>query len=110
MSKRKIDSGLRRAVTEYYQWHGDRTAHPVRFVMNKGNLPIEMLLVRFTDSNCEKCSSLMIAQDWADGHWDVTEIYVFRRECEETNVEAFINSDSGRIDEIDDEEVTDDDT
>ena len=87
-----IDDRLKKAVTEYYEWQGDRKAKPVRFVVNKMPGKYKMLLVRFTDEQGNKMSSLMEYQEWKDGHWDVTEIFVSEREDEDQLVKGFEES------------------
>ena len=69
-----INEELKKAVREYYEWHGDSTARPVKFVVNKMPGKFKELLVRFTDAHKVKMSSLMDYQTWADGHWDVIEV------------------------------------
>ena len=51
----------------------------------------KMLLVRFTDKDKRKMSSLMEYQTWADGHWDVTEIDAIGRDCEQMMIDEFVN-------------------
>jgi len=87
-----INDELKKAVNEYYEWNGDLSSHPVKFVVNKMPGKYKMLLVRFTDKHKNKMSSLMEYQRWADGHWDVTEIDAVPRECEKCMVNEFENS------------------
>ena len=87
-----IDDQLKKAVTEYYEWQGDKKAKPVRFVVNKMPGKYKMLLVRFTDEQGNKMSSLMEYQEWKDGHWDVTEIFVSERADEDRLVKGFEES------------------
>lgn len=87
-----INEKLKKAVSEYYEWNGDISCHPVRFVVNKMPGKYKMLLVRFTDKDKNKMSSLMDYQTWADGHWDVTEIDAVPRSCEKCMVTEFENS------------------
>lgn len=91
----KIDVQLKKAVTEYYEYQGDMNAVPVRFVTNKMPGQYKMLLVRFTDQQGKEpaeMSSLMEYQEWKDGHWDVTEMDVRPRECEDCMVKDFEES------------------
>lgn len=91
----KIDDQLKKAVTEYYEYQGDTDAVPVRFVTNKMPGKYKMLLVRFTDRQGKEpveMSALMEYQEWKDGHWDVTEMDVRPRECEECMVKDFEES------------------
>lgn len=92
MIEPKIDDQLKKAVTEYYEYQGDTKAEPVRFVVNKMPGQYKMLLVRFTDEQGHEMSALMEYQEWADGHWDVTEIDPRPRECEECMVKDFEES------------------
>jgi hypothetical protein len=87
-----INDSLKKAVAEYYEWNGDKSCHPVKFVVNKMPGKYKMLLVRFTDKDKNKMSSLMDYQTWADGHWDVTEVDAVPRECEKCMVNEFENS------------------
>jgi len=87
-----MQRALRKAVREYYAWHGDRKIEPVGFITNKKSGDFKLLLVRFTDENGMELSSLMTYQEWADGHWDVTEEEVVPRQCEQKMVSAFENS------------------
>jgi hypothetical protein len=91
----KIDDQLKKAVTEYYEYQGDTDAVPVRFVTNKMPGKYKMLLVRFTDQQEKEpveMSALMVYQEWNDGHWDVTEMDVRPRECEDCLVRDFEES------------------
>lgn len=88
----KLAQELVSSVREYYDWLGDRNAKPVRFVVNKYYDWNKMLLSRFTDSDGNKMSSLMEYQEWKDGHWDVTEVYVADREDEAELVRGFEES------------------
>lgn len=91
----KIDDQLKKAVTEYYEYQGDTDAMPVRFVTNKMPGKYKMLLVRFTDQQGNEpveMSALMEYQEWKDGHWDVTEMDVRPRKCEECMVKDFEES------------------
>ncbi len=81
---------LRKAVREYYDWQGDREVHPVGFVKNRDD--VEMLLVRVTDAQGAEISCLMSCQNWADGHWDVTEMWNADRDREEELVERYRQS------------------
>ena len=92
MNNPTIDDQLKKAVAEYYEWHGETKAKPVRFVVNKMPGQYKMLLVRFTDEQGDKMSALMTYEHWKDGHWDVTEFYVSERECEECLVKNFEES------------------
>ena len=91
----KIDDQLKKAVREYYEYQGDADAVPVRFVTNKMPGKYKMLLVRFTDQQGkepEEMSALMEYQEWNDGHWDVTEMDVIPRKCEDCLVRNFEES------------------
>ena len=91
ISKLFNDPMLRKAVTEYYEWHGSRRIHLYAIAVNKKS-GYKMLHVHFIDSNEVRLSSLMEYQPWADGHYDVTEVYVCEREDEKEMVEGFENS------------------
>ena len=74
----KIGKGLRKAVKEYYQWHGDKTANPVKIIRNKKVL--EAVVVRVKDADGDEITTLMDFMGWKDGHYDVTEFdYADRR-------------------------------
>ena len=100
----KIDDQLKKAVREYYEYHGESKAVPVRFVENKHSANFreehtgrkiggyDLLLVRFTDEAGDKMSALMEYTDWKDGHWDVTEIFTACRDCENSMVSDFEES------------------
>lgn len=95
MIEPKIDDQLKKAVTEYYEYQGDTDAVPVRFVTNKMPGKYKMLLVRFTDQQGKEpveMSALMEYQEWKDGHWDVTEMDVRPRKCEDCMVKDFEES------------------
>ena len=62
---------LRKAIREYYQWHGQKRAKPIRFIKNQGDL--EAIVVYVTDEYGDRICTLMQFQKWADGHYDVTE-------------------------------------
>ena len=85
------DPMLRKAVTEYYEWHGSRKIHLFAIAVNKKS-DYKMLHVHFIDENEVRMSSLMTYQPWADGHYDVTEVEAVEREEEKAMVEAFENS------------------
>lgn len=85
------DPMLRKAVTEYYEWHGSRRIHLYAIAVNKKS-GYMLLHVHFIDSNEVRLSSLMTYQPWADGHYDVTEIDVCKREEEQEMIENFENS------------------
>lgn len=87
-----IDDQLKKAVKEYYDWHHNKNGRPVKFVVNNMHGQYHMLLVRFNDEDGTKMSGLMDFQHWADGHWDVTEVYAVGREDEEELVDGFENS------------------
>ncbi len=86
----KIKSELRRAVAEYYRWHGESHVSPVRFVQNRDEY--ELLLVRFMTAGKVEMSSLMTCQEWADGHWDVSEVRNTCRKYEGDMIEDFSES------------------
>lgn len=102
--KKQFDPELEKAVREYYEWQGDRNMHIVRFVENKPSAKrrseelskkcegYRLLLVRFIDEKKRKLSAFMEYTHWADGHWDVTEVDYFYRECEKCFVRAFEKS------------------
>ena len=102
--KKHFDPELEKAVNEYYEWQGDRNIHIVKFVENKKSarqtvkegekrIPgYQLLLVRFIDDRNRKLSAFMEFTHWADGHWDVTEVDYFYRECEKCFVKAFEKS------------------
>jgi len=78
---------LRKAIREYYQWNGDKKIKPVKLVENERG--VRMALVRFTDADGNELSSLVSCWEWGNGKWDVSEMWVFKRECEDVDVEAF---------------------
>ena len=88
---------LIKAVREYYEWHGDRNGRPVKFVTCKHGLQGTMVLARFINADGVWKSSLMIEQHWADGHYDVTEIYYCDRKLEKAMVKSFVNSPNGEL-------------
>ena len=103
----KIDAELKKAVREYFDWHGDKRGTPVKFIENLDGL--EMLLARFVSGqDGKKTSCLMTAGRWADGHWDVSECVTFYRECEEANVQEFVTHGNEILYEDDDEDDEDD--
>ena len=89
----RLPEALRKAVKEYYEWQGDKSGHAVKIVQNHNKGAYKMVLARLTDAEGDKLSSLMDYQPWADGHYDVTEIFVGKRECEDQIVQAFVESD-----------------
>lgn len=89
--KNNCPEGLRKAVREYYEWHGDKRSFAIRIFENKSD--DQMVLTRFIDSHGEKMSALMFFQGWADGHYDVSEYEACSRICEEILVENFKASD-----------------
>ena len=79
---------LRKAVTEYFKWQGDKKANPIKFVYNANGL--KMLVVQFIDGKeQEEMSCLMMVQEWLDGHWDVTEFETCYRDDEEEMIKEF---------------------
>ena len=92
-----LPDNLKQAVKEYYDWLGDRNGKAVKHVTCKNGIKSTLLLARFIDCNGKKLSSLMVDSGWADGHYDVTEIYTFCRECEKEMVNRFINSPNGTL-------------
>ena len=105
----KLPDGLKTAVKEYYEWNGDKNGHAVKIIESQpGEFGVraQMALCRFTDGKGSKGSSLLTFSGWADGHYDVTEIYVVCREHEKELVEAFESS-TGMLEE--EEEWYDDD-
>lgn len=87
--RKSFDTGLVKAVKEYFQWNRDRSAHPVRFVKDINGY--EMLLVRFTDAQGVKMSGLMMFQPWKDGHYDVSEFESVLRVNEAEMVKKLMN-------------------
>ena len=79
---------LRKAILEYYKWNGDQKIKPVKLLQNVNGA--EMALVRFTDAPGDEMSSLMSCMEWKSGKWDVTEMCVFWRECEDYFVGQFM--------------------
>lgn len=103
--KNNCPEGLRKAVREYYEWHGDKRSFAIHIFKNQSK--DEMVLARFVDEDGDKMSSLMFFQAWADGHYDVTEDDAVLREYEKELVEEFTGSDwSPRV--CDDDEEDDD--
>lgn len=89
--KNNCPDALKKAVKEYYEWHGDKRAFAIALVKTKDKN--EMLLAHFEDgSTGKKMSTLMWATGWADGHWDVKEEFLFPRECEAHVLQVFRNS------------------
>lgn len=85
------DPELRKAVTEYYEWHGSRRIHLYKIAVNKKS-GYQMLVVHFIDDQENRLTSLMEFQPWKDGHYDVTEAETCPRDQEEKMVEEFVNS------------------
>lgn len=104
MPKKNFPPMLEKAVQEYYEYQGDKRYHTARWVENKHSRHTrtreygkktdgyKLLLVRIVDEDNEKMSALMETQYWADGHWDVTEVFFCPRECEQKMVKAFEES------------------
>ena len=88
---------LRKAIREYYQWNGDKKIKPVKLVENERG--VRMALVRLMDSDENELSSLMSCFEWGNGKWDVWEMWVFERECEDVAVEAFMTGEAETGDE-----------
>lgn len=104
----RIDAELKKAVKEYFEWHGDKHGKPVKFLENKDGMIL--LLARFTDgTDGEETSCFMTATKWADGHWDVTETATFYRACEDANVEEFVSNGNEIFYDDDYDEDDDDD-
>ena len=86
----KLTPALRKAVREYYEWHGDKHGSAQRIVSRPGRYGREyMVLAHIVTKDDDKLSTMMIYSDWADGHYDVTEIYVFPREDEKDYLDAW---------------------
>lgn len=83
---------LKKALKEYYKWHGESKAVPVRLVKNK-NSDFSLLLVRFTGEDGRELSSLVYHDKWKDGHFEVEEMEAAFREDEDEMVQAFEESD-----------------
>ena len=64
---------LKKAVKDYYDWHGESKAVPAAVIKNKKS-DFKLLLVHFKDEEGREMSSFMICQPWNDGHWDVEEV------------------------------------
>ena len=91
----KIPVNLKESVKAYYMFQNGINAHPVKVVTNKYKNTLQLLLVRFKDIDYKiprKMSSLMTFQEWADGHWDVSEVEFTNREDEQNMVDYFVNS------------------
>ena len=106
MARNNCPEGLRKAVREYYEWHGDKRSFAIHIYTNRSK--DQMVLARFVDEDGDKLSSLMFFDAWADGHYDVKESYAFPRECEKRMVDSFKASDWGP-DGSDDEDEDEDD-
>lgn len=81
---------LTAAVNEYYNWNSDRKPKAVKYVYNKNYT--EAILVRFIDGYGIEMSSIMLYQNWADGHYDVTELDFVERADEELMIKAYEES------------------
>lgn len=104
MPKINLPEKLIEAVKEYYEYTGDRRAGAVKWIENRHSRQTRtreygkktegyrMLLVRVTNEDGEKESVLMETQNWADGHWTVTEAFFSPRECEEKLIRNFVES------------------
>ena len=104
--KNNCPEGLRKAVREYHEWHGDKRSFAIRIFRNKSG--DELVLTRFVDDEGNQMSSLMFFNGWADGHYDVSEYGVVPRDYEETYVDAFKASDwSPEWEEDDDDDDMD---
>ena len=88
---------LTKAVREYHDWHGDTKVKIVKYVYNKNYL--EAILVRFVDAYLEPKSSIMLFQNWADGHYTVTELDAADFEYEEDIVKGYEESGGEIIEE-----------
>ena len=94
---KKLTPALRKAVREYYQWHGDKHGSAVRIVSRPMRFGRDhMVLAHIETDQGDKLSTMMGFNGWADGHYDVTEIYVFPRDVEKEYLEAW--RDEGRED------------
>lgn len=86
----RLTPALRKAVREYYQWQGDKHGSAQRIVSRPGRFGREyMVLAHVVNDQGDKLSTMLIYTGWADGHYDVTEIYVFPREREQDYLEAW---------------------
>lgn len=86
---------LTKAVREYHDWHGDTKVKIVKYLYNKNYL--EAILVRFVDAYLEPKSSIMLFQNWADGHYTVSELEADDLEYEEQLVKKFYEESGGEI-------------
>ena len=100
--KNNCPEGLRKAVREYHEWHGDKRSFAIRILENRSK--DRMVLARFVDEDGDKMSSLMFFTGWADGHYDVSEDEAVIREDEDEFVENFKDSDWGPSSADDDDE------
>ena len=100
--KNNCPEGLRKAVREYYEWHGDKRSFAIRIFENRSK--DRMVLARFVDSCGNKMSSLMFFTGWTDGHYDVSEDEVVIREHEDEFIKNFNDSDWGPSSDDDDDE------
>ena len=82
---------LKKAVKEYYSWHGESKAVPVSIVRNKKS-GFELLLVRFVSDDGIEMSSLVGCQMWNDGHYTIEEFTDTERELEDEMVNFFIQA------------------
>ena len=72
---------LKKAVREYYKWHGESKAEIIRMLHNKDGVPA--LLIHFIGEQGDELSGIALYQEWKDGHYDVEEIDASFREDEE---------------------------
>ena len=82
---------LKKAVKEYYSWHGESKAAPVSVVRNKKS-GFDLVLVRFVSEDGVEMSSLVDCQPWNDGHYTIEELFDAERECEDKMVNYFVQS------------------
>lgn len=88
-----IPEKLKKTIKEYYEYSGEDGAYTVKSVPAKlSSCGYEMILVRVTDTEGRKLSTLIDFTEWADGHYEVTEMYHVDRENEKELVKAFMNS------------------
>lgn len=85
------DRQLKKAVKDYYDWHGETKAVPAAVIKNKKS-DFKLLLVHFENEDGKEMSSLMTCQPWNDGHWDVEEVDDCLLEAESEMIQLFEDS------------------
>ena len=78
---------LRKAIHEYYKYSNDSRIKAIRFITSKNG--VQMVLVQFTSEAGREMSSLVSVMEWADGHYDVTEMFFAERKDEESMCKEF---------------------